>query len=75
MKIAPRYSLNDIILVFLFYPCEVETTITFISSLGSSKTTPDLDHSIMLKSLSSFSDKSDSSKTVPFGVIHTYIAY
>ena len=29
----------------------------------------------MLKSLSSFSDKSDSSKTVPFGVIHTYIAY
>ena len=36
---------------------------------------PDLDHSIMLKSLSSFSDKSDSSKTVPFGVIHTYIAY
>ena len=65
-----KFSSNDIfwILLFLYYSFGVEKTNTFIRSRGS------LENDTRGQNLYPFSDQ-NSSKTIPFGAAHTYIAY
>ena len=66
-----KFSSNDIfwILLFLYYSFGVEKTNTFIRSRGSL-----VNHDHNGQNLYPFSDQ-NGSKTIPFGVAHTYIAY